>query len=131
MRWALTAITLLNAGMLATSFMHPKRVQADDIEPMIRVRALQIVDEQGRIRAELKVSPPVNYQDSDRVAYPEATELRLLDSSGNIVAGFAGTEEGGEIAIRGKFGAVHVNTRQPPPLVWTANLAGGPTAMIP
>ena len=117
--------------MLALSFMHPKRVQADDVEPGIRARVLQIVDEQGRVRAELKVSPPVISQDNNVAVYPEATELRLLDTKGTIVAGFSGTEDGGEIAIRGKYGTVHLNTRQPPPLVWTANLAGGPTAMIP
>jgi DNA/RNA endonuclease YhcR with UshA esterase domain len=117
--------------MLVTSFMHPKRVQADDIERVIRANALQIVDEEGRIRAELKVSPAVVSQANKTVVYPEAVELRLLDNNGTIVAGFAGTEEGGEIAIQGKYGTIHVNTRQPPPLLWTVLRPGGVASTIP
>ena len=123
-RWLLTTLTLINASMLVVPFMHAKRVEADDVAPVIRARGLQIVDEQGRVRAELKVSPPVMSQDNKMVLYPEAAELRLLSPTGEIVAGFSGTQEGGEIAISGMGGQVHVNSRQPPPLIWITNSSG-------
>jgi len=51
------ALTLANAGMLLFSLARPRHAAAQDAAPLLRARALEIVDDQGRVRAEIKVFP--------------------------------------------------------------------------
>jgi hypothetical protein len=51
--------------------------------PMLRGRGLEIVDDQGRVRALLAVMPPARVDGKD---YPESVLLRLIDpTSGPVV----------------------------------------------
>jgi hypothetical protein len=49
----LAALTLVNLGLLAYQLVQETRVSAQDVAPVLRGRALEIVDEQGRIRASI------------------------------------------------------------------------------
>ena len=47
-------ITLLNLGLLIFVVAQGRKVEAKGVAPVLRGRALEIVDEQGRVRAEIK-----------------------------------------------------------------------------
>ena len=46
----LVTLTVANAGMLVFSLSQPHRTAAQDVAPVIRARALEIVDDHGRVR---------------------------------------------------------------------------------
>ena len=54
----LAALTLVNAVLLIFLLLQPHRTSAQEVAPVIRARALEIVDDQGRVRAAIRVFPP-------------------------------------------------------------------------
>ena len=60
----LSAFNLVLLVILFTQLSHPVRASnevesvGDDVVPILRGRGLEIVDEQGRIRAQILVHPP-------------------------------------------------------------------------
>ena len=88
-RWAivLTVVNLLLLVGLVAERVRPAVAQtaraAQDVVPVLRGRALEIVDERNRVRAQLAVMPPSTV---DGKAYPETVLLRLIDpKSGPVV----------------------------------------------
>jgi hypothetical protein len=85
---SLTVINLLLLFVLIARQMQPAVAQdpklaAENIAPILRARALEIVDEQHRVRAMIAVMPPSMV---DGKAYPETVLLRLIDpQSGPLV----------------------------------------------
>jgi len=78
-------LTLLNAGLLVLLIVSQFRsVSAGQaIEPVLRGRALEIVDEQGRVRAEILVHGP---ETVNGIRYPGAVLFRMADpTSGPVV----------------------------------------------
>lgn len=53
----LIALTVVNLGLLMFMLAHIQPTVAQDIVPVLRGRALEIVDDQGRVRASIKVQP--------------------------------------------------------------------------
>jgi hypothetical protein len=53
----LLGLTVTNLVLLGFSLLHPNKVEADNIAPVLRGRALEIVDNKGLVRAEIKVLP--------------------------------------------------------------------------
>ena len=51
------ALMLLNLALLAFLLVQGRQVQAQTVAPVLRGRALEIVDELERVRAEIKVLP--------------------------------------------------------------------------
>src|SRR5262245_40652283 len=76
------ALTALNLVILAFGVAQLRPVSAQAVAPVVRARALEIVDEQGRVRAEIKVLPaqPTLKMPDGTTGYPEAVQLRLLSS---------------------------------------------------
>ena len=77
-RWAI-ALTVINLGLLICLLAQTKPVVAQDVAPVLRGRALEIVDAAGRVRASIAITPPVTV---DSRPYPEAVLLRLSDPVG-------------------------------------------------
>jgi hypothetical protein len=75
-------LVLTNVGFMESQFVHPRAEQAATIAPVLRSRALELVDDQGRIRAEIKVTPaqPSVTMPDGPTGYPEAVVLRLINS---------------------------------------------------
>ena len=80
----LVAITVLNVAITAVSLSQlPQAQAAAEPAPVLRGRALEIVDERGRIRASIQVHPA-----DPRVKLPdgrtqaEAVVLRLVNAEG-------------------------------------------------
>lgn len=70
-------LTLLNLVLLLILFAHNyTAVVAKEQLPVLRGRALEIVDSQGRVRASISVEPAVTMNGR---TYPETVLLRLTD----------------------------------------------------
>jgi hypothetical protein len=52
----LVALTVVNLGLLTYQLVRPRFAFAQETGPILRGRALEIVDERGKVRAELRVS---------------------------------------------------------------------------
>jgi hypothetical protein len=77
---ALTAVNLLLAVFLVSQIY---RTQAHEVAPVLRGRALEIVDDQGRIRANILVHGPETVNGK---VYPETVLFRMADpKSGPVV----------------------------------------------
>jgi hypothetical protein len=75
--------------------------------PVLRGRALEIVDERGRVRASIKVQPAETFKSTGK-QYPETVVLRLIDSNGRPEVKIVGSEEGGGISLVGDSDATQV-----------------------
>jgi hypothetical protein len=69
-------------------------------------RALEIVDDHGRVRAEIKVLPaqPTVKMPDGTTGYPESVLLRLLDSQNGPHVKLSATEDGSGLALGGQTG---------------------------
>ena len=87
--------------------------------PILRARGLEIVDDQGRVRAEIKVlpaQPTLQMPDGTR-GYPEAVQLRLISSQNNPHVKLVTTEDGAGLVIGGDNGHTQVLSRGAAPLI--------------
>jgi hypothetical protein len=106
---ALTALTLVNLGMLIFLLAHQAApVQASGPAHVVRARALEIVDAQGKLRASLSVIPegPSRRADGTPIdpngkVYPEAVVFRLIRPDGRPSVKIATTEQGSGIDLSG------------------------------
>src|SRR5258708_32325104 len=100
----LVALTVANAALLIFSLGHPHGPAAQDVAPVIRGRALEIVDDHGRVRAEIKVLPaqPKLKMPDGTTGYPEAVQLRLLSSQNSPHVKLVTTEDRSEERRVGK-----------------------------
>jgi hypothetical protein len=84
MNWQRLAVifTVLNLVMLMLNLAEVRSVAAQRVPDVLWRRALEIVDDHGRVRAEIKVLPaqPTLTLFDGTVGYPETVQLRLLDS---------------------------------------------------
>ena len=73
-------LTIINLVLLIFNVAQDRNAAAEGIAPVLRGCALEIVDEKGKVRAEILVTKPVTV---DRKNYPEGTLLRLIDTDGH------------------------------------------------
>lgn len=78
------ALTGLNLVLLLLILSSQARLAAADPgkDPVLRGRALEIVDTQGRVRASITIQPPSTVDHRD---YPETVLLRLIDPAGGPI----------------------------------------------
>jgi hypothetical protein len=69
--------------------------------PVLRVHALQIVDDEGRVRASLAVYPADPSSTFEGRPYPETVLLRLIDPSGGPDVKLSANERGGILVLGG------------------------------
>ena len=102
-RRVLIALVMVNLLCLAFQFAHGRPGQPDNVAPIVRAQALEIVDDHGRVRAELKVFPAQpNFKMPDgTTGYPETVLLRLITSKGAPTVKIAATEDGSAAGFRG------------------------------
>src|SRR5947209_10514609 len=96
-------LTVVNVASLAISLARPGAA-ADGGAPVLRGRALEIVDDRGRVRASITVfpaDPTVRMPDGTK-GYPETVLLRLITSKGRPNIKIAATEGGAATAFGGE-----------------------------
>jgi hypothetical protein len=96
------ALTIANSALLVFQFMQPHRTSAQEAAPVIRARALQIVDDQNRVRASLAVLPASVQKDGKRSA--ETVLLRLITERGRPSVKIGASEQEAVMALVGPSG---------------------------
>jgi hypothetical protein len=98
----LTALTIANLVILGLVLLLPglRSVRASGAPSVIRGSALEIVDEEGRVRASIKVQPAEVFKPTGK-AYPETVVLRLIDPAGRPEVKIAASQNGGGLSLVG------------------------------
>lgn len=106
----LIALTIVNIALLTVSLARPGAARADGVAPVLRGRALEIVDDRGRLRASIAVLPadPVVKMPDGTTGYPETVLLRLSTSEGRPNVKLAATEDGAGLVLGGESNPTHV-----------------------
>lgn len=99
----LIALTVVNMVLLTFSLAQPRPAEGQGIAPILRGRALEIVDDRGRVRASIMVHPagpavPV----PDGKIYPETVILRLIDPKGRPNVKLSASEQGAGLGLGGE-----------------------------
>jgi hypothetical protein len=105
---ALIALTLLNLGLLGVVVWRERTVAAPSApsDGMLRGRGLQIVDDQGRVRASIAIHPATRRPDGS--TYPETVLFRMITSAGRPVVKIASSEDGAGTALSAAEGPAYV-----------------------
>jgi hypothetical protein len=103
-------LTVLNLVILATLVLRPNFAVTAEVAPVLRGRAMEIVDDQGRVRAMIKVFPasPTAKMPDGTMGYPETVLLRLINSKGAPNVKIAATEDGSAVSLGGESNPTHV-----------------------
>jgi hypothetical protein len=103
---ALIVLSIVNLALLAFSLA---RLGASgrwmkDAAPVLRGRALEIVDEHGKVRASITIFPadPTVVMPDGTTGYPETVLLRLINSKGRPNVKIEATELGGGVGLGGE-----------------------------
>jgi hypothetical protein len=104
MQKLVVAVTALNFALLA--FQLVRSIDPAGAETaVLRGRALEIVDERGRVRASIKLQPAGT---ANGVRYPETVMLRLVDAVGRPSVKIGGSAQGGAIGLVGDNDATQI-----------------------
>jgi hypothetical protein len=95
------ALALLNLVLLAFLAIGGATAARDD-RGVLRARALEIVDDQGRVRASIVVHPASVAKDG--TAWPDTAVLRLVDADGGPGVKIASSRKGAIAAFIGEQG---------------------------
>ncbi|HLA10599.1 MAG TPA: hypothetical protein VJ023_08380, partial [Pyrinomonadaceae bacterium] len=89
-------LTVINLFLLVFLLAQIRRADAQGVAPVLRGRALQIVDTQDRIRAELLVyeAETVNSK-----KYPDTVLFRMADPKGGPVVKLSASEKGSALGL--------------------------------
>jgi hypothetical protein len=106
----LAALTVVNIVLLVFSLNQSRTVAAQDVAPILRGRALEIVDVNGRVRASISILPadPAVKMPDGTTGYPETVLLRLINSQGRPNIKIAATERGAGIVLGGESNPTYV-----------------------
>ena len=106
----LVAITVLNLLLLVFSLGQTRAILAEGAAPVLRGRALEIVDDKGRVRASITVLPadPTVKMPDGTTGYQETVLLRLITSQGRPNVKLAATERGAGQLLGGESDPTYV-----------------------
>jgi hypothetical protein len=121
----LLALTLINLALSAFLVLQLRSARAVSTSSVLRGRALEIVDDRGRVRAAIRVFPagPARRSDGspsepDGKIYPETVLLRLINEQGRPTVKIGASGEGAGL------GLIAGSTTSGTYLQLTADLAG-------
>jgi hypothetical protein len=113
----LIALTILNLGLLVfllaqvevrfLGFRFLPSAEVSSAGSVLRGRALEITDDEGRTRANIRIYPASVLPDG--TTYPEAVLLRLISSQGRPNVKLAATEDGSALVLSGESDPTHVH----------------------
>jgi hypothetical protein len=105
----LIALTVVNLGLLVFQVTRLRPLQAQSGPPVLRGRELEIVDDQGRVRASIKVLPGNQaVKLPDGKPFPETVILRLIDPNGRPSVKLATSVQGAGLGLGGDTDATYV-----------------------
>ena len=95
----LIVLSVVNLMLLVFTLAAMRPLVAQDAAPVLRGRSLEIVDDQGRVRASLAVLPAGTSAAGDR--YPETVLLRLITERGRPSVKISTSEEAAGLSLVG------------------------------
>jgi hypothetical protein len=100
----LVALTAVNLGIFGYQLVQPRSgfAATADVPPVIRARALEIVDDRGRVRASLSVLPEDPKVIWNGKPYPETVLLRLITADGRPNVKLGASKSGAGLLIGGE-----------------------------
>jgi hypothetical protein len=98
----LLVLTIANLALLLFTVAQMRSAAAVAVPPVLRGRALQIVDEQGRVRASLGVLPAKTEANGE--TYPETVLLRLITGQGRPSVKISASEQASGLSVAGPTG---------------------------
>jgi hypothetical protein len=103
-------LTIINLMILMFTLFQSRPATADGVVPVLRGRALEIVDDQGRVRASIKVHPAdQTYKWPDgKIGIPETVMFRLIDAKGRPEVKIGASEQGGGLGLVGESDTTQV-----------------------
>ncbi len=106
----LIVLTVVNFVLLLFSLAQPRAAGAQGVAPVLRGRALEIVDDRGRVRASIAVYPadPKVKMPDGTTGYPETVLLRLITSNGRPNVKISATERGSANGFGGESDPTYV-----------------------
>lgn len=99
---ALVVITLINLSAAAVNLLSVRTAAQPDVAPIVRTRALQIVDDKGRVRASLEVLRAPAPAPSPGAE--ETVLLRLITERGRPSVKISASEEAAGLSLSGPTG---------------------------
>jgi hypothetical protein len=109
----LVVLTAINVGIFCYQLAQPQPGLAAtaDVPAVIRARALEIVDDRGRIRATLSVLPEDPKVMWNGKPYPETVLLRLITADGRPNVKIGATKLGSGLLIGGESDPTYVQVK--------------------
>jgi hypothetical protein len=95
----LIALTIVNMVLLVLSLVQSRTVAAQGVAPVLRGRALEIVDDHGRVRASIQVLPASTQKNGELSL--ETVLLRLITEKGRPSVKIAASEQSAGLALVG------------------------------
>lgn len=104
------ALTIVNLILLIFLLAQIRRAGAQDVVPVLRGRALQIVDTHDRVRAEILVHGPETVNGK---TYPETVLFRMADQNRRPIVKFTASENGSALGLSddSEGGRVQLNAK--------------------
>lgn len=102
-------LTVVNCLLLVLLVAQMRPVEANSAAGVLRGRALEIVDDRGRVRASIKMHPA-----DDRVrkpsgrTYPETVMFRLIDANGRPEVKMGASVDGAGLSLMGEFDTTQI-----------------------
>jgi len=109
----LIVLTAVNLGLLCYQLVQPRLSMAAtvDVPVVLRGRALEIVDDRGKIRASLSVIPEDPKVKWNGKPYPETVLLRLMSPDGRPNVKLGASKLGSALVIGGEFDPTYVQVK--------------------
>lgn len=129
----LVALLCLNLGIFTLQILRAQSPDPQPVAPVVRCRALELVDDQGRVRAELRITPaqPEVKMPDGSVGYPETVLLRLVNSRNMPHVKLTASEDGAGMVLGGEGGHVQILSRGTNSLVKIVDRAGRERVLEP
>ena len=106
----LIALTVANIALLTLLLARSGSAGAQSDTQVLRGRALEIVDERGKVRASITVIPadPTRKMPDGTTGYPETVLLRLINSEGRPNVKIGASEQGAGLGLGGESDPTYV-----------------------
>jgi hypothetical protein len=108
------AVAIINVALTLFLLFQIRRIDAGTVEasgtlPVLRGSSLEIVDDQGRVRASIKIhaGDPKFKMPDGKIGYPETVMFRLIDPNGRPEIKIGASVEGGGVGIVGETDVTH------------------------
>ena len=102
-------LTIINLGITVFLLAQMRRAEGSAGPAVLRGSSLEIVDDQGRVRASIKIhaADPDFKMPDGKIGYPETVMLRLIDPKGRPEVKMGASEQGGALGLIGESDSTH------------------------